>query len=337
MITAVLGCWMFVGAASAADSLEEGFRQPPASARPWVYWFPLDGNITSNGITADLEAMKRVGIGGVLYMETAFGTPSGPAMFAGALWRNLFKHLVSEANRLGIQLNVNNDAGWCGSGGPWITPELSMQRIVWTETNVTGPRHFDAELAQPIAVRNYYEDIAVFAFPTPASDYAIAKRAGKSGEVTQEIPLRAAYPELPADATIARGRVLMLAVDAAQNGRVNWDIPEGKWTLLRIGHTSTGKDNHPAPIGGRGLECDKLSKAAAEAAFNGLMGKLIEDSPSLVGENKTLVSTHIDSWEVGSQNWTPGFREEFQRRRGYDPMPFFPVMTGQVVENLEIS
>ena len=336
-LTAVLGCWLFAGPASAADSLEEGFRQPPASARPWVYWFPLDGNITSNGITADLEAMKRVGIGGVLYMETAFGTPSGPAMFAGPLWRNLFKHLVAEANRLGLQLNVNNDAGWCGSGGPWITPELSMQRIVWTETNVTGPRHFEAELAQPIAVRNYYEDIAVFAFPTPASNYSMAKRAGKTGEVTQEIPLRAAYPELPADATIARGRVLMLTGDAAQNGRVNWDIPEGQWTLLRIGHTSTGKDNHPAPIGGRGLECDKLSKAAAEAAFKGLMGKLIEDSPALVGENKTLVSTHIDSWEVGSQNWTPGFREEFQRRRGYDLMPFFPVMTGRVVESLEIS
>ena len=129
----------------------------------------------------------------------------------------------------------------------------------------------------------------------------------------------------------------MLTGDAARNGRVNWDVPEGKWTLLRVGHTSTGKDNHPAPIGGRGLECDKLSKKAAEAAFNGLMGKLIEDSPSLVGQDKTMVSTHIDSWEVGSQNWTPGFREEFQRLRGYDPMPFFPVMTGRVVESLEVS
>ena len=158
-----------------------GLSSTAHSARPWVYWFPLDGNITSNGITADLEAMKRVGIGGVLYMETEQGTPRGPAKFAGPLWRNLFKHLVAEASRLGIQLNVNNDAGWCGSGGPWITPELSMQRIVWTETNVTGPRHFEAELAQPTAVRNYYQDIAVFAFPTPASDYSIAKRAGKSG------------------------------------------------------------------------------------------------------------------------------------------------------------
>ena len=66
----------------AADSLETGFRRPPVSARPWVYWFPLDGNISSNGITLDLEAMQRVGIGGVLYMETDQGAPKGPAAFA---------------------------------------------------------------------------------------------------------------------------------------------------------------------------------------------------------------------------------------------------------------
>jgi hypothetical protein len=337
LAAAVSGCWLLTSAATAADSLEDGFRQPPASSRPWVYWFPLDGNISSNGITADLEAMKRVGIGGVLYMETEQGTPPGPAKFAGPLWRNLFKHLVAEADRLGIQINVNNDAGWCGSGGPWITPELSMQRIVWTETNVTGPRRFEAELAQPTAVRSFYQDIAVFAFPTPASDYSIARRVGKTGEGTQEIPLRTTYPVLPADSTIARDRVLMLTGDAVRNGRVNWEVPAGKWTLLRVGHTTTGKDNHPAPIDGRGLECDKLSKQAAEAAFNGLMGKLIDDSRSRVGEDRTMVSTHIDSWEVGSQNWTPKFREEFQRRRGYDPMPFLPVMTGRVVDNLEVS
>ena len=337
LVAAVLGCWLLAGVASADDSLVTGFRQPPAAARPWVYWFPLDGNITSNGITADLEAMKRVGIGGVLYMETEQGTPRGPAKFAGPLWRDLFKHLCAEADRLGLQLNVNNDAGWCGSGGPWITPELSMQRIVWTETNVTGPMHFDADLAQPTAIRNFYQDIAVFAFPTPTSDYTIAKRPGKTGESTQEIPLRATFPVLPSDATIARDRIVMLKGEAFKNGRVNWDVPSGKWTLLRVGHTTTGKDNHPAPIDGRGLECDKLSKEAAEVAFNGLMSKVIEDSRALVGQDKTMVSTHIDSWEVGSQNWTPKFREEFQRLRGYDPLPFFPVMAGHVVNSLEVS
>ena len=121
----------------------------------------------------------------------------------------------------------------------------------------------------------------------------------------------------------------------SKDGRLVWDVPPGKWTVVRFGHTPTGKDNHPAPLEGRGLECDKLSRKAADAMFEGLMGKLIADSKPLAG--KTLVATHIDSWEVGSQNWTPAFREDFQRLRGYDPLPFLPVMTGRVVDSLEVS
>src|SRR5512137_2711559 len=131
-----------------ADSLlglQQGFLHPPVSARPWVYWFWLNGNITSNGITADLEAMRRTGIGGVLIMEVDQGTPKGPAAFGSPDWRELFKHVCGEAQRLGLEVNMNNDAGWCGSGGPWITPELAMQKLVWTETTVSGPQHFDGK------------------------------------------------------------------------------------------------------------------------------------------------------------------------------------------------
>ncbi|MGO9200184.1 MAG: glycosyl hydrolase [Limisphaerales bacterium] len=321
----------------AADRLESGFSHPPSSARPWVYWFPLDGNISSNGITLDLEAMARAGIGGVLYMETDQGAPRGPAAFGGPLWRDLFKHICAEAHRLGLEVNMNNDAGWCGSGGPWITPELSMQRIVWTETNVSGPKRFEAVLPQPQTVRDYYGDIAVFAFPTPPSNYVIPRLAGKSASVPEAIPLQTAYPALPAQAIVPRERIVDLTGQCDSSGRLAWDAPAGNWTLLRLGHTTTGKDNHPAPMAGRGLECDKLSKEAAEAAFAGLMQKVIQDSLPLVGQAKTLVSTHIDSWEVGSQNWTPKFRQEFQRLRGYDLFPFLPVMAGHVVESLEVS
>ncbi len=321
----------------AASDLEPGFQHPPDSARPWVYWFPLDGNISSNGITLDLEAMARAGIGGVLYMETDQGAPRGPAAFAGPRWRNLFRHICAEAHRLGLEVNMNNDAGWCGSGGPWITPELSMQRVVWTETNVTGPLRFDAALKQPLAVANFYRDIAVFAYPAPAGNYVIPHLRGKSAAAREEIPLRASFPALAADAVIPRDRIINLTAQLTTDGRVAWDVPAGRWTILRLGHTSTGKDNHPAPLSGRGLECDKLSAAAADTHFNGLMGKLIADNPKLIGEKRTLVSTHIDSWEVGSQNWTPRFREEFQRLRGYDPLPLLPVLRGRAVDSLEIS
>ena len=128
----VLSLVLSAGLALAQADMEKSFREPPDAARPWVYWFWLNGNITRQGITADLEAMKRVGIGGVLIMEVDQGSPKGPAAFAQPEWRELFKFVCLEAERLGLEVNMNNDAGWCGSGGPWITPELAMQKLVLT-------------------------------------------------------------------------------------------------------------------------------------------------------------------------------------------------------------
>ncbi|MGQ9699446.1 MAG: glycosyl hydrolase, partial [Armatimonadota bacterium] len=105
--------------------------------------------------------------------------------------------------------------------------------------------------------------------------------------------------------------------------------------VLRLGHTPTGAVNAPSPESGRGLECDKLSKEAVEAHFAGMMAKLIADVGCAAG--RTLVATHIDSWEVGSQNWTPRFRQEFRRLRGYDPLLYLPVYAGRVVDSLEVS
>jgi len=324
-------------AVNAADELAAGFGAPPASARPWVYLFPLDGNLSRGGITADLEAMARAGVGGLLYMETDQGAPPGPAKFGEPLWCELFHHLCTEAQRLGLQVNMNNDAGWCGSGGPWITPELSMQRVVWTETAVKGPAHYDAPLPQAKAVKDFYRDIAVLAFPTPVQKFQIPQFRGKSAATRDEIALRAEYPTLPAAAVVDRSQVVDLTEKLAADGRLTWDVPPGQWTILRLGHTSTGKDNHPAPLAGRGLECDKLSREATEAHFNGLMGRLIAQNQGLVGQQKTLVSTHIDSWEVGSQNWTPKFREEFRRLRGYDLWTWLPAMAGYVVDSAAAS
>jgi hypothetical protein len=212
-----------------------------------------------------------------------------------------------------------------------------MQRIVWTETNVVGGQQLDGVLAQPKANKDFYRDIAVFAYPTTATNYLIPHLRGKSAETREEVPLRTTFPAPVAEKVVPRERILNLTAKLGKDGRLAWDMPEGKWTLLRLGHTTTGKDNHPAPLEGRGLECDKLSKEAAGVHFNNLMGKLIADNKPLVGEKRTLVSTHIDSWEVGSQNWTPKFREEFQRLRGYDPLPLLPVMSGRVVDSVEVS
>ena len=331
LLSAVLAAGLPV---ATAQNLAQGFARPPDSARPWVYWFWLNGNITREGITADLEAMQRVGIGGVLIMEVDQGAPLGPVPFASAKWRDLFQHVVSEADRLGLQVNMNDDAGWNGSGGPWITPDKAMQKVVFSETPVEGPKHFEGVLPQPALVGGYYRDIAVLAFPTPA-DYRIPDLEGKSALVRRDLPPTANFAVLPAEQTIGRDRIVDLTGELGPDGRLTWEAPAGKWTILRLGHTLTGAMNAPAPESGRGLECDKLSREGSEAAFDGLMGKLIADVGPLAG--KTLVSTHIDSWENGSQNWTPRFRQEFQRRRGYDPLLYLPAMAGRVVDSLEVS
>jgi hypothetical protein len=324
-------------AAESKPRWETDFQTPPQAAQPWVYWFWLNSNITREGITADLEAMHRAGVGGVLIMEVDQGTPVGPVAFASPKWLELFKFACTEAQRLGIEINMNNDAGWNGSGGPWIKPEQSMQKIVWTEKQVEGPLKFNEKLAQPQAVANYYEDITVMAFPTPEGNARISNLSNKAAYTCGDpaILAPANWPATPKEETIATDSLVDLTGKMDKDGKLTWDAPAGKWTILRFGHTSTGKENHPTPASGCGLECDKMSKEAAETHFAGLMGKIITAVGPLAG--KTLVATHIDSWENGSQNWTPKFREEFKKRRGYDLMPFFPVMTGRIVGNRETS
>jgi hypothetical protein len=319
-----------------ADTLDQQFLKPPPAARPWVYWFWLNGNITSNGITADLEAMKRVGIGGVLIMEVDQGAPVGPADFVGPVWRDLFKHVVKEARRLGLEINMNNDAGWNGSGGPWIKPEEAMQKIVWSETNFAGPAHFEARFAQPQTVSDFYREISVLAFPTPGA-YRLENIKAKALYESQQIG-DAPATNLPPDMVIARDRIIDLSRSLQPDGTLSWDAPSGQWTILRFGHTCTGVENAPAPKTGRGLECDKLNPIGIEANFRGMMAKLVADNGVKPGVAQPgLVATHIDSWENGAQNWSDNLPAEFSARRGYDLRPFLPVITGRVIETADVS
>lgn len=321
----------------------DSFSQPPASDRPWVYWFWKNGNISREGITADLESMQQQGIGGVIIMEVALTVPPGDVRFFSAEWRELFRYAVSEAARLGLVVSMNSAPGWTGSGGPWVTPEQSMQKVVASETTVSGPRKFAETLPQPETVRGFYRDIAVLAFPTPQGDYRIAdireKALYERGPISSMPGVRAAfyppaeYKRLPAEQVISLDKVVELSSRMDADGRLTWDVPPGRWTLLRFGHTSTGQTNRPAAL--PGLECDKLDKRALDEHFKHFTAKLLEDVGPLAG--KTLVATHLDSWEVGAQNWTAGFRAAFRRRRGYDLLRYLPVMTGRVVEGVEVS
>jgi hypothetical protein len=342
ILLALVAAATLVGACARAEDLESGFRAPPPAARPWVYWFWLNGNITSNGITADLEAMKRVGIGGALIMEVDQGAPVGPVDFMGDQWRGLFRFVHAEATRLGLQINMNNDAGWDGSGGPWIKPEESMQEITWSETKVTGPLHFEGTLSQPRTTAGFYRDIAVLAFPV-TGDYRIPDTKAKALFQREDLH-QSGKGELTPESIIVPASLVDLTPKVDASGKLVWDAPAGEWTILRLGHTSTGAVNAPAPKTGRGLECDKLSLEGIRANFAGMMAKLACDTGIPHGSAAAsgtrsggLVASHIDSWENGVQNWTAKMREEFKKRRGYDLTSFLPVFTGRVVDSLEAS
>ena len=452
--------------------LAKEFASPPGAARPWVYWFWLDGNINREGITADLEAMKRAGIGGVLIMEVDQGTPAGPVPFGSPAWRELFtlrllrgpaagagseheqrrrlvrqRRAVDHARVVDAEGGLDRDARgrpaairgdpcpsrrrwristatspcWPCPSPPatrWNSPRLSPKVTTSdgqaveaktlfdrnTPTAMTLPRpdagkpqYVQFELKEPMTARSLSltiqggaGDITTRGALQVSQDgrtfRTVCEFAGPPGVVTLDFPevsarffrilfteerpgstgwgwarwrlprataskifkarrpsSRSTWWRRPAGrrrrpgVAIPRGQIVDLTAAMDPNGRLTWDVPPGKWLLLRLGHTTTGMENHPAPLGGLGLECDKLSKEAAEAHFNGLMGKLIADAGPLAGQGKTLVSTHIDSWETGSQNWTPRMREEFRRRRGYDLLPLLPVLTGRVVDSREVS
>jgi len=140
----LIGCWWGPAAliAESSTDLEAGFHAPPREARPWVYWFWLDGNITQEGVTADLEAMGRAGLGGALWMwggGVGQGV-KGPVKFLNPQWWELMRHTVREADRLGLKINLTAGSGWSHTGGPWIQPAHGMRRLELSqELRLTGP------------------------------------------------------------------------------------------------------------------------------------------------------------------------------------------------------
>ena len=172
-----------------ASILEENFSRPPLSASPQTLWFWMNGNVTKEGITLDLEAMKRVGIGGVLNFDVGTGIPKGPVKYLSEEWLQLKKHAINEANRLDLEFIMHNCPGWSSSGGPWITPELAMQQITWSETYVSGGKQINMSLPKPANRLNYYQDIAVIAFPSLEGEELLqtVRLSSRSGPVDKKL------------------------------------------------------------------------------------------------------------------------------------------------------
>ncbi|MEY3894958.1 MAG: hypothetical protein RLZZ214_477 [Verrucomicrobiota bacterium] len=328
---------------SPADPLKHDFAHPPDSARPWVWGHWLHGNVDKACITRELEAMKRAGLGGVTMFDVAQpGIPAGPHAYMSESWQQLFAWEISEANRLGLEVMSQNGPGYSGNGGPWITPEFASQKIVESVTRIPGGTPFSGKLPQPEAQGGFYRDVAVLAVrETKAqaefrTDDFDMKRLVWLNYIrwkgTRSAPLDATAPP---EMCIPREAVVDLTGVMKPDGAIAWDAPAGEWTLLRMGHTWTGQKTLPATPEGEGPECDKLDKRGIRVHFDHVMKRMVELAGPAAG--KTFHTFFVDSWEAGGQNWTEKMPEEFKRRRGYDPIPYLPVLTGRVLGDLQTS
>ncbi len=439
---------MFAVAPVNAANLERDFASPPDATRPRCYWYWMDGHITKEGITHDLEAMRRVGIGegyiGIISGQTSLGAGDGPKALTDPWWQ-FIEHAIREGDRLGVDVGLFNSPGWSQSGGPWVKPKQAMRYLVMPETRLRGPKRFEGKLPTP---QGDYQDVRVLAFPAPASDAEKAKASSRTPTaVTWEspAPLTArsitVRPDRPVNvaaelqasddgktyrtikrfvidrhnlgasvgpvplapivatfpATTARffrltlsspgelgeielspaARVenyaekslakvfqdpqppfdfyswprqaepdqagLIVKSEAVQDiskqlsadGTLRWDVPAGEWIVLRVAMTPTGTKNGPAPAEATGLEVDKMNREALRSHFDAYVGNLLKRMPA--ADRKAFKHVVADSYEMGPENWTDGFAEEFRRRYGYDPIPFLPVMTGRVVGSVDQS
>jgi hypothetical protein len=209
-----------------------------------------------------------------------------------------------------------------------------------------GEDAFTPELRQKWL--DYYEDVCVLAFPTPVSEFLISDITRKAlyyrdpftsmPGVKPFLPSFAGYSEPAKGAVISQDKIIDITRYLKPDGVLDWKVPRGNWTIMRFGSRNNGAVTRPAPIPGLGFEADKFDTTAINAHMASFTGKLLQKTgipdKKLQGGLKML---HMDSWEMGAQNWTAKFREEFKKRRGYDPLPFYPVYSGLVVESLEKS
>lgn len=289
-------------------SLRPGFQSPPAEARPTVWWRFMQDLMTPEGIVADVEAMKLAGVSGAV-ISYCDASPAIDAKDASAPrvtiltepWWKLVGFTLDQARQRDLNLWFQACPGYATSGGPWVTPELSMQKVVWSRINCEGGQLIDAAVPQPAVDSkwNYYRDIATIAYPTPQPGGAIAPES-----------------------------VIDISSHLDSDGKLNWTPRPGPWEVVRFGHTTTGIPNHPATPAGTGLECDKMSRIATKQTFDSYFKKILDQRGQ---SSAPATNLFYDSWEAGSQNWTPGFRETFRELRGYDPLPWLLVQTGQLV------
>jgi len=245
--------------------------------------------------------MRAAGIGYALFLEVDVGVPRGRVDLLGPEWRELHAHAIREAERLGIQIIMGSGPGWAGSGGPWVTPQQSMAHLVASSTDVRGPARFDRVLPVPVPRRPFL------------GDNTLSPGLRRIRDAWYEDVAVLAFP------TPAAKRTIESVDEKALDYRAPYTSQAGVAPFI------------PAPAScvetpDAAIRQDQIIDLTSRLEPG---GRLRWDAPP-----GGWAMVHIDSWEMGAQNWTADFRQEFERRRGYDPLRFLPVYTGLIVGGL---
>lgn len=298
-------------------------------AKPWTFWNWKYGSVSRPGIHADLTGMKNVGMGGIWLMPERepcerLEFQDGVAQLSPEFWKML-DYSFQLADSLDFDMGIH-----VLPGNPLVLPAESMQKVVWTDTIVKGGKKIEGlQMWQPESYKDgqmqsagseggYYQDIAAFAIRFKGKTGPVWRNATDSAARSEAVPMTDVLP-----LKMEGGMVMGVMV----NGILLNKLPKGSWCLLRMGHTSTGQ-THATDGKGMGLEVDRFSPSAVKKLFDSWY------APLLNRPHGDVVSyLYIDPREWGSQNWGCQFAEEFKVRRGYDLIPYLPVMAGVPLES----
>lgn len=324
-----------------AQLSSQQFQQPEPDTHVIAWWHWLNGNITRDGITRDLEAMKAVGINQATFLNVWRDMPDADvpqkARFNSPEWWGMVRWAMQEATRLDMSLGAANCDGWSESGGPWITPDLSMKEYVWTKTPLSLSLDkkgrlslkdkiatYDVALPMPAHKQSYYRDVCVLLYPKSFEGQAIDPKdiidVTKYVDITGTLHLPATFFQ-----TITHNTNFPSSPLGGDRG--------GLGVLLRFGYTTTGKTNNPATWEGRGLECDKMDTVALNVHWANYPQKIVD----MAREVNPAVFRYflVDSWEARLQTWTQHLPQEFQQRRGYSLLPWLPALCDEVIIDSE--
>lgn len=298
-------------------------------AKPWTFWNWKYGSVSRPGIHADLTGMKNVGMGGIWLMPVReagehLEFQDGVAQLSPEFWK-MMDYSFQLADSLDFDMGIH-----VLPGNPLVLPAESMQKVVWTDTIMKGGKKIEGlQMWQPESYKDgkmqsagseggYYQDIAAFAIRFKGKTGPAWRNATDSAARSEAVPMTDVLP-----LKMEGGMVMGVMV----NGILQNKLPKGSWCLLRMGHTSTGQ-THATDGKSMGLEVDRFSPSAVKKLFDSWY------APLLNRPHGDVVSyLYIDPREWGSQNWGCQFAEEFKVRRGYDLIPYLPVMAGVPLES----